>query len=73
MREFVRSKGIYGDGKLRLPKEGRVKDLLVILGALQRQEEESLLIEHCAEALIRSLGLSVSGTSQVVTNTIACS
>jgi DNA polymerase II large subunit len=59
LRDFVLMHGNYTDEKLILPWDPKLKDLLITLCALHRQQDEILILERYAEPLIRCLGLEV--------------
>jgi DNA polymerase II large subunit len=56
---YIKEKGVYGEGKLVLPLDGSIKGLLIKLGALHLQKNNSLIIEKYAYPLIRGCGLEV--------------
>jgi DNA polymerase II large subunit len=57
LRDYVLNKGTYEDGKLILPDEEKVKDILISLGTLHKQDGQSLIVDRYVFPIIRCLGL----------------
>jgi len=57
LEEYALANGEMVDGKLLLPMDKDVKELLIRLGALHKEGEENYVLEHFAPSLIRCLGL----------------
>jgi DNA polymerase II large subunit len=59
LRDYLLSNGNLEDGRLILPNEEKVKELLIKLGALHRQDKDKLVLERYTHPFIRCLGLKI--------------
>ncbi len=65
LREHILHKGSYDEGKLILTSDEKVKEILIILGALHEHKGDDLIIHRYAHPIVRSLGLEVEGNALV--------
>jgi DNA polymerase II large subunit len=65
LREQILRNGRYDDGKLILKFHEKVKEILVILGAIHEHKGDDLIIDRYAYPMIRCLGLEADADSLV--------
>ncbi len=58
LRDYIVKHGKFVEGKLLIPKDREIKEILCELGVLHK-ERDNYIIEHYSNALIKCLGLKV--------------
>ena len=59
LSEYILEKGLIKKGKLVLPSNKEIKNILCELGALHKQEEGQMVLDKYSQALIRCCGLEL--------------